>query len=555
MVTNVTKHMFKKQAMAIAVILAMLCTCIPLGVFAAVGSVQKPEASVPPGMYRQAQAVALTAEAGAEIYYTTNNLMPTEQDTRYTEPISVSKDTNICAIAIKDGVKSAPVTFGYFIRSAEETPQMQFVVMSDIHIGDELNIAGSGAVLFDTVLYPEQPGANVTVTSERMELQNVTNNGASAVQITILDTDTQQKSDISYYLVHDINQKAVRQFGDYETDARLAYVERDGSGKLVRLIVQDGTYIKDCKLDKDLFRAQEQVPQFGCHLQRSLLELASSAGVELDGLTVLADNSNTVQTVEYNGEKQTFHTSGKYVYFGSAPILEDDSKPDPTPTRPGGTGGSGSGGTGVNRPGSGGIGGGNGMSTVPTVNPQPPEQPKQPDTQLQKQLEGHWAEKEIIQLIADGIVKGDNGSLRLEQPVTRAEFAAMLLRSLGIAEEEYRGGAADVSVQDWFAGVIQACISHGIMNGSDGRMRPNDWITREEMAKMAVSAVEQDGMEAASLAFSDGDTISGWAAEFVAQAVEMGLLNGFEDGSFRPAEKTLREQAMVVAARLRNLQF
>lgn len=164
---------------------------------------QKPEAFVPPGMYRQAQVVVLTAEAGAEIYYTTNNLMPTEQDTRYTEPISVSKDTNICAIAIKDGVKSAPVTFGYFIRSAEETPQMQFVVMSDIYIGDVLQVAGGGAV-----------------------------------QVAILDSDTQQKSDISYYLVHDINQKAVRQFGDYETDARLAYVERDGSGWAAEFVAQ-----------------------------------------------------------------------------------------------------------------------------------------------------------------------------------------------------------------------------------------------------------------------------------------------------------------------------
>ena len=416
---------------------------------------------------------------------------------------------------------------------------------------------GSGAVLFDTVLYPEQAGATVSVTSERLPLAEVNNNGVSAVQIAILDTDTQQKSDIAYYLVHDTAQKAVRQFGDYETDARLAYVERDGSGKLVRLIIQDGTYIKDCRLGKDLFRAQQPVAQFGCHLQRTLLELASSAAPDLTNLTVLADGGSAVQNVSYNGEKQAFHTSGKYVYFGSEPILEDDSKTDPPPTKPGGTGGGGGGntGAGVNRPGSGGIGGGSGISTVPAVPPQPPIIPEQPNEQLQKQLEGHWAEKEISQLIADGIVKGDNGNLHLQQPVTRAEFAAMLVRSLGIAEETYSGGAADVSASDWYAGVIQACVSHGIMNGSDGKMRPNDDITREEMAKMAVSAVGETETEtAAAAAFSDSGAISGWAADYVAQAVAMGLLNGFEDGSFRPQEKTLREQAMVVAARMRSLK-
>lgn len=93
------------------------------------------------------------------------------------------------------------------------------------------------------------------------------------------------------------------------------------------------------------------------------------------------------------------------------------------------------------------------------------------------------------------------------------------------------------------------------MNGSDGMMRPNDWITREEMAKMVVSALGQPESDTKNtLAFSDSNEISDWAAEYVAQAVDKGLLNGFEDGSFRPSAQTLREQAMVVAARLRGME-
>lgn len=414
---------------------------------------------------------------------------------------------------------------------------------------------GSGAVLFDTVLYPEEAGANVEVTSARIALENVTNNGVSAVQIAILDKDTQKKSDISYYLVHDMAQKAVRRFGDYETDARLAYVERDGSGKLARLIIQDGTYMKDLRLNKDLFRSQEPVEQFGCHLQYSLMELATSAEIALDKLTVLADTGSKVEKVEFNGEKQRFKKSGRYVYFGSTPILEDEEEPEPTPT-PGPSGGTGGGGGGgVNPPGSGGIGGKTDASVAPPTESQPPQQPETPNTQLLEQIKGHWAEKEIADLIRDGIVQGDNGSLNLEEAVTRAEFAAMLIRSLGIEPEEYLGGAEDVSALDWFADVIQACVSHNIMNGSDGFMRPNDWITREEMAKMVVSTLEQTESDTKhTLAFSDSNEISDWAVEYVVQAVDKGLLNGFEDGSFRPSAQTLREQAMVVAARLRGLE-
>ena len=154
MKTKVTMSIFRKQVVSMALAFAVLCSFAPLGAGVVEGEIsgafsqaaaaeaeQKPEASVKPGMYREPQQVVLTAQDGAQIYYTTNNLMPTENDTRYAGPITVSQDTNICAIAVKNGVKSTPVTFGYLIRGAE-TPQMQFIVMSDIHVGDALSVEG-----------------------------------------------------------------------------------------------------------------------------------------------------------------------------------------------------------------------------------------------------------------------------------------------------------------------------------------------------------------------------------------------------------------------------
>lgn len=432
-------------------------------------------------------------------------------------------------------------------------------IVNDRYIGTYSDRAvytktGSGPVIFDTVLYPEKAGANIEVTSERIPLESVTANGASAVQIQISDLDAHQTSDISYYLVHDLSQQAVRTFGDYETDARLAYVERDGNGNLVRLIIQDGTYIKDARQDKILFFSQEQVSQFGIDLQYALLNMAASAEVVLDKLTVFADSNSIVKNVSFNTEKQPFRNSGRYIYFGSSPILEDDEEPDPAPsTKPSGGGG---GGGGLNRPGGSGIGGGSGSSAAPSPSKEPQPSP-QPDTELEQLLEqinGHWAEEEIKGLLTEGIIQGDNGNLNLQAPVTRAEFAAMLLRAMGLEEESYRGGFQDVSEGDWFAGVIQACADHGIMSGSDGFMRPNDHITREEMAKMAVTAAGLQTDADAEISFIDSGQISGWATRYVAQAVESGLLNGFEDGTFRPADPTLREQAMVVVARLRGTQ-
>ena len=151
----------KKQTISTVLAALMLCPFVPFGAnvtganaasavqmnAAAVTVVQKPQTNVAPGRYNGQQTVTLTAEQGAEIYYTVNNLMPTERDIKYTAPITVSEDTNICAIAVKDGVKSAPVTFGYLIRSEE--PEMKFVVMSDIHVGDALSVAGGAADVYD----------------------------------------------------------------------------------------------------------------------------------------------------------------------------------------------------------------------------------------------------------------------------------------------------------------------------------------------------------------------------------------------------------------------
>ena len=117
-------------------------------------TVKKPEAGVKPGLYRTPQTVSLSAEAGAKIYYTTNNLMPDESGAEYTGPIAVNEDTNICAIAVNEaGVKSAPVTFGYLIRG-EETPQLQFMVMSDVEIGEGLEEAGGDEEAVRALDYP-----------------------------------------------------------------------------------------------------------------------------------------------------------------------------------------------------------------------------------------------------------------------------------------------------------------------------------------------------------------------------------------------------------------
>lgn len=428
--------------------------------------------------------------------------------------------------------------------------------VNDRYIGTRTDRAvytkkASGAVLFDTVLYPEKAGENTTVTSERIELADVKNNGASATEIRIENADEGKNSVIQYYIVHDSAQKAVRRFGDYETDAELVYVERSALGNIARLIVRGGTYVKDLKLNKDLFRSNSAVSQLGFSLNGSLLEIASSKDTDLENLTFFADGNSTVSKVHFNDEGKSFKNSGRYVYFGESPILEDNGEtPDnPKPSEPSSPSGGGSGG--VNKPGSGGISGGGGSTGGGTTVVIPDKEETEYD-KLLKQLDGHWAKDEISGLIKDGIVQGDNGELNLEKPVTRAEFTALLSRTLGIEPEKYEGGISDVSADDWYADILWACANKNIMSGSGGAFRPNDFITREEMAKMLVCAYGKEADSAEKTQFADDDKISDWAKGYVSAAVNLGFMNGFEDGTFRPNEAALREQAMAVLARTRK---
>jgi len=206
--------------------------------------------------------------------------------------------------------------------------------------------------------------------------------------------------------------------------------------------------------------------------------------------------------------------------------------------------------------GGGGFGGGGGGAVVdvPKEDDSPSTENPKPSTEnIEDELTGHWGESEIRPLVQKGIVQGDGNSLNLDGKVTRAEFITMLIRGMGIDVIEFTGAGADVNDADWFADYIQTAVENNFLQGYDGNVRPNDPITREEAAKVLVSAFEayyKKEVTGGALAFTDKDNISPWAKQSVEKAVETGLIKGFETGEFAPKQNLKREQAMVMVYRL-----
>ncbi|PRR72841.1 S-layer homology domain-containing protein [Moorella stamsii] len=163
-----------------------------------------------------------------------------------------------------------------------------------------------------------------------------------------------------------------------------------------------------------------------------------------------------------------------------------------------------------------------------------------------------WAKDTIETLAGAGIVAGvDSSHFEPGRAVTRAEFASLLVKALGLeAKEGTKNPFKDVKGDAWYAGAVTAAAGNGLVKGyEDGTFRPENLITREELVAMLVRAMNLPASEE-KLTFKDNDKVSAWARKSVAVAAAHGLVKGFEDGTFRPGDTASRAECAVMIYRM-----
>ena len=181
-------------------------------------------------------------------------------------------------------------------------------------------------------------------------------------------------------------------------------------------------------------------------------------------------------------------------------------------------------------------------SVTPDPEPDDPE-PDEPDTPDDLNTVDHFSY----------VVGYEDGTVMPQKQITRAEVATIFYRLL---KEDVRdenttdvSDFSDVSSSDWYGTTVATLADMGILKGyEDGTFRPNAPITRAEFAAIATRFFDETGATYEPGTFTDV-TGSEWFAGAIMDAVNLGLIGGYEDGTVRPNNNITRAEACAIVNR------
>ena len=165
--------------------------------------------------------------------------------------------------------------------------------------------------------------------------------------------------------------------------------------------------------------------------------------------------------------------------------------------------------------------------------------------------DNHWAKEAITKWSEKEVLEGyEDGTFKPNNKVTRGELAAIIVRVFGLTDTSAAEKYTDVEATKWYASDIAKVSSAGIMNNyEDGTFKPNQEATREEAA-YAIAKAYKVATKETNVTFKDQAQISDWAEAEIASLVAGGYLNGNPDGTFRPTASLTRAEAVTMVDKI-----
>lgn len=168
-----------------------------------------------------------------------------------------------------------------------------------------------------------------------------------------------------------------------------------------------------------------------------------------------------------------------------------------------------------------------------------------------------YADTTYTALYTRGFIQGDgDGKVRPSHSITRAEFTKMLVVASGKFDPQVKytlPDFTDVNSKAWYAPYIACAVENGIVNGyNDNTFKPTQSINRQEAAQMIYNALSGLTTVETTDKITDFAEVSTWAKPVVATLIEAGIIKGYEDGTFKPKQQITRAEAATMICRVED---
>lgn len=175
-------------------------------------------------------------------------------------------------------------------------------------------------------------------------------------------------------------------------------------------------------------------------------------------------------------------------------------------------------------------------------------------------INGHWAEQELRSWLKQGFINGfDDGTVRPNKEITRAEFMAFVNRAFGLTDKATLNFSDIPSYSTaWYVNDVAVAVANGYITGfGDGTIRPNDTITRQEVAAIVARLLDLNLVTDDDLLnqFGDASGFATWSLEEISAVVGNGYMKGFTDGTFQPYRNITRAEAVAILDRVIHDKF
>jgi hypothetical protein len=167
-------------------------------------------------------------------------------------------------------------------------------------------------------------------------------------------------------------------------------------------------------------------------------------------------------------------------------------------------------------------------------------------------ISGHWAESYIKTIANMGIIGGKTSTRYApNDDITRAELTKIAVNAFNIdlPSSVSSNPFKDVSSSAWYANYIKAAKDEGVVKGwGDNNFSPNAAISRVDALKILLEAAGVDTSGTITVSFTD-TMKNAWYMKYVNFAKNEGIVKGYGDGTFGPANKITRAEVAKIVRR------